>query len=64
MNEKYRRLIGMLLFLSTNTRPDIDASIAILSQRVSTSQNTDMNEVKRVISYLQGTKELKMQLSE
>jgi Reverse transcriptase (RNA-dependent DNA polymerase) len=33
-NEEYRKLIGMLLCLSTNSRPEIAASVSILSQRV------------------------------
>ena len=33
--DEYQKLIGMLLYLATNTRPDIAASVSILSQRVS-----------------------------
>lgn len=62
-NEEYRRLIGMLLFLATNSRPDIAASVAILSQRVQQPRDVDMNEVKRVVKYLAGTQHLKLQLS-
>lgn len=62
-NEVYRKLIGMLLYLSTNTRPDIAAAVSILSQRVSSPRQVDINEVKRVIRYLKGTKELKLSLS-
>jgi hypothetical protein len=63
-NDKYRTIIGMLLYLSTNTRPDIAASVAILSQRVTKPRDTDMNEAKRVIRYLKGTKDLKLKLSD
>lgn len=62
-NDEYRRLIGMLLYVSTNTRPDIAASVSILSQRVEKPRDVDMNEVKRLIRYLKGTKTLKLQLS-
>lgn len=62
-NEEYRKLIGMLLYVSTNSRPDIAASIAILSQRVMKPRDTDMNEVKRVIRYLKGTCDAKLWLS-
>lgn len=61
-NEKYRKLIGMLLYLSTNTRPDISASVSILSQKVSKPTVTDLNEVTRVIRYLKMTKNLKLHL--
>jgi hypothetical protein len=51
-DEEYRKLIGMLLYLAINTRPDIAASVAILSQKVSKPRDVDMNEVKRLIRYL------------
>jgi hypothetical protein len=62
-NDEYRRLIGMLLFLATNSRPDIAASISILSQRVTKPRDCDLNEVKRVIRYLKATKDEKLHLS-
>lgn len=34
-NERYRQLIGCLLYISVNTRPDISASVSILAQKVS-----------------------------
>lgn len=46
----------MLLYLVTNTRPDIAASVSILSKH-------DMLEVKRVIRYLKGTRDLKLRLN-
>jgi hypothetical protein len=61
-NDEYRRLIGMLLYLSTHSRPDITASVSILSQKVSNPSDVDMTEVKRIIKYLKGTKDLKLVL--
>jgi hypothetical protein len=63
-NEQYRKLIGMLLYLSTNTRPDISASVSILSQRVKNPRQCDLVELNRVIRYLKGTKNLKLRLSD
>lgn len=63
-NGEYRKLIGMLLYLTTNTRPDIAASVAILSKKVEHPQDNDLNEVKRVIRYLKGTRNLKLKLNE
>lgn len=63
-NEEYRRLIGKLLYLSTHSRPDITASVCILSQKVSNPTQTDLNEVKRVIKYLKATRDLKLRLSD
>lgn len=59
----YRKLIGMMLFVATHTRPDIAASVSILSQRISSSNKTDINEVKRVIRYLKGTSSVKLVLN-
>lgn len=62
-NEHYRKIVGMLLYLSTNSRPDIAASVAILSQRVKNPRDVDLNEVKRVVRYLKGTQHEKLRLS-
>lgn len=62
-NSEYRKLIGKLLYVSTNTRPDIAASVGILSQKISKPTKTDLIEVRRVIRYLNGTKDLKLKLS-
>lgn len=53
----------MLLYLTTHTRPDIAASISILSQKVSKPRQIDMTEVKRVIKYLKGTINERLMLS-
>lgn len=62
-NDEFRKLIGMLLYLTTHSRPDIAASVSILSQKISKPNQTDMNEVMRVIRYLKGTQNLKLRLS-
>jgi hypothetical protein len=59
-NEFYRQLIGMLLYVCTNTRPDIAASVCILSQKVEKPTTLDMNQVIRIIRYLKGTKDYKI----
>lgn len=59
----YRKLVGMLLYVSTNTRPDIASSVCILSQKVSKPSQADLVEVKRVIRYLATTKDFKLKLS-
>lgn len=62
-NEQYQKLIGCLLYISINTRPDISASISILAQRVSKPRQDDWNELKRVLKYLKGTADLKLALA-
>lgn len=61
-NDDYRKLIGMLLYLSINTRPDIAAGVSILSQKISKPTQTDMTEVKRLIRYIKSTRNLKLRL--
>lgn len=61
-NTKYRQLIGCLLYISVNTRPDISASISILAQKVSGPSQEDWNELKRVLKYLKGTAQLSLAL--
>ena len=61
-NDIYRQLIGCLLFLCVNTRPDIAAVVSILSQRVSNPTKEDWVELKRLIRYLKGTKHFKLKL--
>ena len=41
-DHEYRKLIGMLLYVSINSRPDITASVSILSQRMSSPTKVDM----------------------
>lgn len=62
-NEKYRKLIGSLLYLSTNTRPDISTAVSILSRKVNKPTYNDWTELKRLTKYLNGTKHLKLKLS-
>lgn len=63
-NTEYQRLIGSLLYVSVNTRPDIAASISILAQRTSNHTQEDWNELKRVVRYLKGTIHLKLHLGD
>lgn len=62
-NTKYRRLIGRLLYLSVNTRPDVSASVSILAQKVSKPLTSDWDQLKRVVKYLKSTQHLKLKLS-
>ncbi|KAK2578199.1 hypothetical protein KPH14_011655 [Odynerus spinipes] len=44
-NNNYQKLIGALLYVATHTRPDIAASVSILSQKI--KQPTDIDWLKR-----------------
>jgi hypothetical protein len=63
-NSDYRKYIGMLLYLAVHSRPDIAASVSILSQKIVKPTFTDLNEVKRIIRYLIGTKSHVLSLSQ
>lgn len=54
----YRKAIGQLLYLATNTRPDIAAAVGLLSRQVSHPQPHHWTAVKRVLRYLKGTTNL------
>lgn len=62
-NHEYRQLIGMLLYLTTHSRPDVAACVNILSQCVSKPRQVDLLELRRVIRYLKSTATLKLRLS-
>jgi transposase InsO family protein len=61
-NDSYRKLIGMLLYLSINSRPDIAAAVSILCQKVSAPTDVDLTEAKRILRYLKGTMDWKLTL--
>jgi hypothetical protein len=63
-NKNYQRLIGSLLYLSVNSRPDISASVSILAQKVCGPTKQDWEELKRILRYLKGTVNLKLKLSD
>lgn len=63
-NKKYQKLIGCLLYVSVNSRPDISASISILAQKVSNPNEEDWNQLKRVVRYLKSSSNLKLKLSD
>ena len=63
-NEFFRNLIGMLLFLSTHSRPDVAACVGILSKKVLNPRDVDLMEAKRIIKYLKGSRNLKLKMSD
>ena len=53
----YRELIGGLLHAMVYTRPDISFAVSLLSTAVETYSNAQWNAAKRVLKYLNATKE-------
>jgi hypothetical protein len=53
----YQQIIGSLMYLVTGTRPDLAYTITHLSQFNTNPSDTHFTAAKRVLRYLQGTKE-------
>lgn len=58
---RYRSLVGGLLYVAVNARPDIAVSVAILGRSVSRPTERDWKAAKRVVRYLKGTKQFKLE---
>ena len=52
----YRSIIGMLLYLSTNTRPDIAYAVSQVARFSHMPKNSHASAVKTILRYLSGTK--------
>jgi hypothetical protein len=56
----FQQIVGSLIYLSNKTRPDISCSVGMLARKMSNPTKHDYNLSKRVMRYLNGTKELKL----
>ena len=56
----YRSLVGSLLYLAEQTRPDIMYTVNILSRHMNAPTNQNWMCGKRLLRYLQGSKSLKL----
>lgn len=54
-NKQFKRLVGCLLYVAVNSRPDIAASVSILAQRTNQPRREDWTELKNVVRYLNAT---------
>ena len=61
-NTKFQSIIGSLMYIAVSTRPDIIASVSILSRKMKNPTETDMNEAKRIIKYLKHTINYRLKL--
>lgn len=57
---KYRNLIGALLYISSNTRPDISFSVNYLSRYQNNNNESHWKYALRILKYLYLTKDLKL----
>ena len=56
----YREAVGSLMFLSVGTRPDISKAVSDVSRFLANPGKQHWLAVKRILRYLQGTKDLKL----
>ena len=60
---RYQEIIGCLLFISTQTRPDIAASVGIICRLASNPKAEHFVAAKRVLRYLRGTSDMALVLN-
>jgi histone deacetylase 1/2 len=60
---KYSAVVGMLLYLSSNTRPDITFAVHQCARYSHNPKQSHAKAIKRIIRYLQGTKDKGMTFS-
>jgi hypothetical protein len=58
----YRSLVGCLLYLAISTRPDISYAVQQLSQYLDSYSMLHWHAAIRIVRYLKGTRNLKLQL--
>lgn len=61
-NDKFRSLMGSLLYISCNTRPDVSIAVSLLSQKIEKPTERDWIEAKRILKYLKYTMDQKLHL--
>ena len=59
----FHHTIAQLLFMTTRARRDIQMVVAFLTTRVKSPDEDDWGKLKWVLTYLNGTKYLKLKLS-
>ncbi|KAG9220206.1 hypothetical protein CCMSSC00406_0010205 [Pleurotus cornucopiae] len=59
---RYRQAIGLLMYLSLGTRPDITYTVSTLSRFLDAPHTTHMESVKCVFKYLKGSRDLRLYL--
>ena len=57
MTLPYRSLVGSLMFLGTQTRPDVAYSVGMLARHSDNYQQEHFKAAKRVLRYLVTTKD-------
>lgn len=56
----YRSLVGALLYVAVNARPDVAVSVSLLGRKASAPTDQDWKAAKRIVRYLKGTKDMRL----
>ncbi len=59
----FHHTVAQLLFMSTRARHDAQTAVAFLTPRVESPDKDDWGKLKRLLTYLNGTRYLKLKLS-
>ena len=59
----FHHIVAKLLFMANRTRRDIQTAVAFLTTRVKRPDEDDWGKLKRVIKYLNGTRNLELRMS-
>ncbi len=57
----HRRILGQFMYLANCTRPDISFTVGRLASQMNAPTNEDWERMKRLIRYINGTKDLGIQ---
>ncbi|KXJ74156.1 hypothetical protein RP20_CCG014244 [Aedes albopictus] len=60
--DQYQSLVGGLLYIAVNSRPDVSISASFLGRSVSQPRVRDWTEAKRVLRYLYNTRSFHLKL--
>ncbi|XP_055632911.1 uncharacterized protein LOC129773335 [Toxorhynchites rutilus septentrionalis] len=63
-NDSFSSLVGGLLYIAVNTRPDVAISVSLLGRKVSSPDAADWAEAKRTMRYLLATKNFQLNLGD
>jgi hypothetical protein len=62
LRETFHSIVAKLLFVATRARPDFQPTISFLTSRCAKADIDDWKKLKRLLSYIKGTMDLKLRL--
>lgn len=62
-NVPYREVVGSLMYLPTNSRPDIAFALSYVSQHMEKPARMHWNALKRILKYMKGTQSYGLKFS-